>query len=126
MDYRNTNLVTGRVPPANHYSVNTHSVNNHGMQVASVEVVLAARCRRTYSNAHTYHINSVSLASDGETFISVDDLRINLWHLDCNNQSFNIVDMKPPNMDDLTEVPPHTISSCLDAGDINQRDVASA
>ncbi|KAK9865041.1 hypothetical protein WJX84_007852 [Apatococcus fuscideae] len=73
-------------------------------KVASVEVVLAARCRRTYSNAHTYHINSVSMSSDQETFISVDDLRINLWHLDCNNQSFNIVDMKPPNMDDLTEV----------------------
>ena len=69
-----------------------------------MEVVLAARCRRTYSNAHTYHINSVSMSSDWETFISVDDLRINLWHLDCNNQSFNIVDMKPPNMDDLTEV----------------------
>ncbi len=71
-----------------------------------MEVVLAARCRRTYSNAHTYHINSVSMSSDQETFISVDDLRINLWHLDCNNQSFNIVDMKPPNMDDLTEVRP--------------------
>ena len=33
-------------------------------KVASSEVVLAARCRRTYSNAHTYHINSVSVSSD--------------------------------------------------------------
>ncbi|KAL5975589.1 hypothetical protein ACLOJK_019914 [Asimina triloba] len=42
--------------------------------------------------------------SDGETFISADDLRINLWNLEISNQSFNIVDVKPANMEDLTEV----------------------
>ncbi|GER53484.1 serine/threonine-protein phosphatase 2A 55 kDaregulatory subunit B [Striga asiatica] len=42
--------------------------------------------------------------SDGETFISADDLRINLWNLEISNQSFNIVDVKPTNMEDLTEV----------------------
>ncbi|KAL4555086.1 hypothetical protein LXL04_037697 [Taraxacum kok-saghyz] len=41
---------------------------------------------------------------DGETFISADGLRINLWNLEINSQSFNIVDMKPANMEDLTEV----------------------
>ncbi|KAG6473809.1 hypothetical protein ZIOFF_067727 [Zingiber officinale] len=41
---------------------------------------------------------------DCETFISADDLRINLWNLEINNQSFNIVDVKPANMEDLTEV----------------------
>lgn len=40
--------------------------------------------------------------SDGETFISADDLRINLWNLEISNQSFNIVDVKPSNMEDLT------------------------
>ena len=45
--------------------------------------------------------------SDGETFISADDLRINLWNLEISNQSFNIVDVKPANMEDLTgKVPP--------------------
>lgn len=66
--------------------------------------MLAARCRKTYSNAHTYHINSISVGSDQETFISADDLRINLWHLDVTDQSFNVVDIKPQNMEDLTEV----------------------
>lgn len=42
------------------------------------------------------------LLSDGETFISADDLRINLWNLQISNQSFNIVDVKPANMEDLT------------------------
>lgn len=40
--------------------------------------------------------------SDGETYISADDLRINLWNLEISNQSFNIVDVKPANMEDLT------------------------
>ena len=36
----------------------------------SSETILATRCKRTYSNAHTYHINSIALSSDMETFIS--------------------------------------------------------
>lgn len=47
-------------------------------------------------------IPSLVLCSDGETFISADDLRINLWNLEISNQSFNIVDVKPANMEDLT------------------------
>ena len=42
--------------------------------------------------------------SDDETYMSADDLRINLWNLEITNQSFNIVDIKPANMEDLTEV----------------------
>ncbi|XP_042482822.1 serine/threonine protein phosphatase 2A 55 kDa regulatory subunit B beta isoform-like isoform X2 [Macadamia integrifolia] len=72
--------------------------------VASNETSLVAGCRRIYAHAHDYHINSISNNSDGETFISADDLRINLWNLEISNQSFNIVDVKPANMEDLTEV----------------------
>ncbi|KAI8544574.1 hypothetical protein RHMOL_Rhmol08G0307700 [Rhododendron molle] len=74
------------------------------MVVTSHETSLVARCRRVYAHAHDYHINSISNNSDGETFISADDLRINLWNLEISNQSFNIVDVKPTNMEDLTEV----------------------
>ncbi|XP_071901376.1 serine/threonine protein phosphatase 2A 55 kDa regulatory subunit B beta isoform isoform X3 [Coffea arabica] len=73
-------------------------------KVTSTETSLVARCRRVYAHAHDYHINSISNNSDGETFISADDLRINLWNLEISNQSFNIVDVKPANMEDLTEV----------------------
>ena len=68
------------------------------------DTVVAAVPRRTYSNAHAYHINSISVNSDGETFISSDDLRVNLWNLNIQDQSFNIVDIKPANMEELTEV----------------------
>ncbi|XP_050159238.1 serine/threonine protein phosphatase 2A 55 kDa regulatory subunit B beta isoform-like isoform X2 [Malus sylvestris] len=73
-------------------------------KVTSQETSLVARCRRLYANAHDYYINSISNNSGGETFISADDLRINLWNLEISNQSFNIVDVKPANMEDLTEL----------------------
>ena len=59
---------------------------------------------RIYENAHVYHINSISLNSDDETYLSADDLRINLWHLDSVHECFNVVDIKPANMEELTEV----------------------
>eukprot|EP00878_Enallax_costatus_P006015 GHUV01006309.1.p1 GENE.GHUV01006309.1~~GHUV01006309.1.p1 ORF type:complete len:482 (+),score=120.64 GHUV01006309.1:2008-3453(+) len=68
------------------------------------ELCLASRAKRIYANAHTYHINSISVNSDQQTFLSADDLRVNLWSLDVTDQSFNIVDIKPANMEDLTEV----------------------
>ncbi|KAL0319353.1 UNVERIFIED_CONTAM: Serine/threonine protein phosphatase 2A regulatory subunit B beta isoform [Sesamum angustifolium] len=92
--------------------------------VTSSETSLVARCRRIYAHAHMITISTLSQitgedpfyfnllrlqialcrSSDGETFISADDLRINLWNLEISNQSFNIVDVKPANMEDLTEV----------------------
>ncbi|CAI5732800.1 unnamed protein product [Hyaloperonospora brassicae] len=66
--------------------------------------VTASTAKRVYANAHTYHINSIAINSDGETFMSADDLRVNLWSLGISDQSFNIVDIKPTNMEELTEV----------------------
>jgi len=71
--------------------------NNH-------ETIIAAVPRKVYSNAHAYHIHSISVNSDQETYISADDLRVNLWNLNISDQSFNIVDIKPVNMEELTEV----------------------
>ncbi|KAB1995004.1 hypothetical protein ES319_D13G132100v1 [Gossypium barbadense] len=36
--------------------------------------------------------------------VEVVSSSINLWNLEISNQSFNIVDVKPANMEDLTEV----------------------
>eukprot|EP00051_Salpingoeca_urceolata_P026824 m.478883 g.478883 ORF g.478883 m.478883 type:complete len:439 (+) comp21258_c0_seq1:502-1818(+) len=69
-----------------------------------VELRTESRTKRTFSNAHAYHINSISVNSDDETFLSADDLRINLWNFGVDDQSFNIVDIKPANMEELTEV----------------------
>jgi len=58
--------------------------------------VVHATARRTFANAHAYHINSLSVNSDQETFLSADDLRVNLWHISVGNQSFSILDLLRP------------------------------
>eukprot|EP00744_Colponema_vietnamica_P001715 GILI01002813.1.p1 GENE.GILI01002813.1~~GILI01002813.1.p1 ORF type:complete len:472 (+),score=75.06 GILI01002813.1:222-1637(+) len=85
--------------------VRTRAVSSLSVpRVTACESVVHASARRVYANAHAYHINSISLSSDGEHFFSADDLRINLWNINISNQTFNIVDIKPSNMEELTEV----------------------
>ncbi|XP_061590428.1 serine/threonine-protein phosphatase 2A 55 kDa regulatory subunit B alpha isoform-like [Cololabis saira] len=69
-----------------------------------MDLMVEASPRRVFANAHTYHVNSISVNSDNETYLSADDLRINLWNLEITDRSFNIVDIKPANMEELTEV----------------------
>ena len=57
--------------------------------LATYDTVVYSSCRREFANAHAYHVNAISLNSDKETFISADDLRINLWHLEVPDQSFS-------------------------------------
>jgi len=73
-------------------------------KVTTTESTIVATPKKVFANAHAYHINSISVNSDGETYISADDLRINLWNLEISEQSFNIVDIKPDNMEELSEV----------------------
>ena len=56
-----------------------------------MELMVEASPRRIFANAHTYHINSISVNSDQETYLSADDLRVNLWHLEVTDQSFSIL-----------------------------------
>lgn len=56
-----------------------------------MDLMVEASPRRVFANAHTYHINSISVNSDDETYLSADDLRINLWHLEITDRSFSIL-----------------------------------
>ena len=53
-------------------------------------LMVEASPRKIFVNAHTYHVNSISVNSDDETYLSADDLRINLWNLQRTDQSFSI------------------------------------
>ena len=56
--------------------------------LVDMDPIIAASERRCYKNAHCYHVNSISVCSDGQHFISADDLRVNLWNLS-RQQSFS-------------------------------------
>lgn len=73
-------------------------------QLVPQESTVVATPRRVYGNVHAYHVNSLSCNVDGQTFLSSDDLRINLWDLNNAKLSFNVVDIKPPTLEELTEV----------------------
>jgi len=78
----------------------------HCPKMVEFETITAAIPRRIFANCHAYHINSISLSSDYEMFLSADDLRLNLWHLesDVNKSCYQLIDLKPEDMNDLTEV----------------------
>lgn len=104
-DLTPANIAGGGGPPRPLPNIQFRSASDLKLpRLTHHDTVVAAVPRRTYANAHAYHINSISVNSDGETFISSDDLRINLWNLNIQDQSFNIVDIKPANMEELTEV----------------------
>jgi len=69
-----------------------------------VQNVASATLKRCYANGHTYHVNSLSFNNDGTTFLSADDLRVNVWNMHSNATTFNIVDIKPDDMEELSEV----------------------
>jgi serine/threonine-protein phosphatase 2A regulatory subunit B len=58
-------------------------------KMSAREAIVTATPRRIFANAHAYHINAISVNSDGETFLSADDLRVNIWSLDHHDQSFS-------------------------------------
>ncbi|MGH0124687.1 UNVERIFIED_CONTAM: hypothetical protein FKN15_033339 [Acipenser sinensis] len=61
-----------------------------------MDLMVEATPRRVFANAHTYHINSISVNSDCETYMSADDLRINLWNLEITNRSFIFEEPEDP------------------------------
>ena len=94
----NFNVTTG--PYGGHSPVSSLRIPS----LSGGETTITTTPRRVYATAHAYHINSIAVNSDGQTFLSADDLRIHLWHLDNPSLSFNVVDIKPSTLEELTEV----------------------
>ena len=73
-------------------------------QMQTTETGYMPTLLKSYPQLHSYHINSLSLCCNGENFLSADDLRVNLWTLDRINESFNVIDLKPDNLEEISEV----------------------
>jgi len=73
--------------------------------VEPVDACPQATMRRLYPrDIHKFNIHSLSVNIDGSTFMSADNLVINLWDINRTDEIYNIVDIKPVNMQTLTEV----------------------
>ncbi|EGR33792.1 protein phosphatase 2a regulatory b subunit, putative [Ichthyophthirius multifiliis] len=73
-------------------------------KLQTLESGLMPTIKKVYPNLHTYHINSISASQNEEYMLSSDDLRVNLWSVDNTNKTFVAVDLKPDNLEELSEV----------------------
>jgi len=100
--------VAGAAAAANQQPLNTGPIRSPKdiviPKLTHAQTITTATPKKIFANAHGYHINSIAVNCDGETFLSADDLRINLWNINHSQESFNIVDVKPANLEELTEV----------------------
>lgn len=63
------------------------------------------KLRRSFArDVHQFPIASLAVSPDGDHFLSGDHLRINLWNTHVTDKAFNVVDLKPADMQDLSEV----------------------
>ncbi|KAA6384739.1 MAG: putative Protein phosphatase PP2A regulatory subunit B, partial [Streblomastix strix] len=82
-------------------------VNAASLHVPTItrgEDTLLSINKRQFAAGHTYNINSLSVCSDNEMFLTSDDLRVNLWNIEKSDTCYNIVDIKPDNMEDITQI----------------------
>ena len=96
--------LSGILPPDGVYIPRCTGTEHLEDGEAEEESGTMAVVKRSYANAHAFHINSICVCSDEENFLSADDLRINLWSLGSAAESFNVVDRKPEDLDELNEV----------------------
>lgn len=60
--------------------------------------------KRSYPSLHSYHIHSISLNPNSTSFLSSDDLSVLLWDLEEMKVAHGLINIKPPNLNELTEV----------------------
>ena len=68
------------------------------------EKTVSTQLKRSFQNAHDYHINSLSQCADNEHFLSADDLRVNIWNISISGEVYSAVDVPVENTEDINEV----------------------
>mmetsp|Transcript_12721 Transcript_12721/g.24680 ORF Transcript_12721/g.24680 Transcript_12721/m.24680 type:complete len:515 (+) Transcript_12721:456-2000(+) len=73
-------------------------------QSETVERLVTATPKREYSpEIHKFNIHSLVPSCDGQSFMSADNLSINLWNLNVTDVAFQVVNLKPMDMTKLME-----------------------
>jgi serine/threonine-protein phosphatase 2A regulatory subunit B len=73
-------------------------------ELEEVSMQWTASLRGEFPKLHNYNINSMSLQKNDEIVITSDDLKMYLWNLESPEKTYQIVDLMPWSMDELSEV----------------------
>eukprot|EP01062_Namystynia_karyoxenos_P056329 TRINITY_DN47280_c0_g1_i1.p1 TRINITY_DN47280_c0_g1~~TRINITY_DN47280_c0_g1_i1.p1 ORF type:complete len:580 (+),score=131.23 TRINITY_DN47280_c0_g1_i1:87-1742(+) len=58
---------------------------------------------KVFAADHEYHVNSISVSSNMDNFLTSDDLTVHLWDVAHHERSLRVVDRKPEHMEELSE-----------------------
>lgn len=82
-------------------------------KLKAVEQNMCPSLKRTFPNLHGFHIHSLSATPSKTSFLSSDDLSVLLWDLEELKTTHSLILIKPPSMNELTEVITSSIFSPL-------------
>jgi len=72
-------------------------------QLEEVERATVAKPRGVYQTPDTTQLHSISPCSDGSTFLSSDDFRVNLWDYNDTLVALNVLDIRPPSTESVED-----------------------
>lgn len=84
-----------------------NSLNQATLKLPKLRVIDQTLCpslKRVFPNLHGYHIHSLSMSPSGSSFFSGDDLSVLLWDLEELKTTHALINIKPPSLNELTEV----------------------
>ncbi|CAL6045987.1 Protein_phosphatase PP2A regulatory subunit B [Hexamita inflata] len=61
-------------------------------------------CRRVFDNVSAFHVNSISVSQEQDRFLIADDLKVSIWSVNDNQEAIEVVNLKPPKIDEACEV----------------------
>eukprot|EP00703_Trepomonas_sp_PC1_P000966 JAP95640.1 Protein phosphatase PP2A regulatory subunit B [Trepomonas sp. PC1] len=64
----------------------------------------ACQVRRTFENVSQYNVNSISVSPEQDRFLIADDLKVSIWDANSNRDAIEVVNLKPPKLDEACEV----------------------
>ena len=51
-----------------------------------------------------FHVNSISASAEQDKFLIADDLKISIWSVHDSSEAIEVVNLKPPRLDESCEV----------------------
>ena len=73
-------------------------------KLKTIDQAYCPSLKRVFPNLHSYHIHSVSLCNNNSGFLSSDDLSVLAWDMEELKMTYAMINIKPPSMNELTEV----------------------